>query len=1113
MSIIINFKKRTYRNSNTRGKSNAYKGLNAHRSLTKCESLIEPLLNQPLLKQSLLNKNVATFAKSFAKQISIKQVSIIALALAVCLSSPALATAQADGRAVQAGQVAFASQATQTGQAIPANQPIQYDQAVFAGQEINTGQAAQQTLQAVPNPPSSLFDIIYESSTSYPITAGATYENIKRFTSEGWLNINVIRVDTGNPYIKLDSLVNPESIQVLTSVPDLARFKNAAGAINGSFFNWSRIPGLNSPIGPMVESGTIKTAASDFNKYGNSMATFAMDKEGRLLYEFWKTDIKLVNQDGTAIPIARYNTQLNNNGELTLYDRNWATMSIGRPVDTSDTANTVDTGDTWDTGSTTKDANIYDANTYRDIYADAFTDIIEMVVHGNTVIDIRHNLPPVEIPQEGYIVVAANNNTKLISDNFKAGDTVFTEIVTSPDWNNISMAISGGAIILKDGVIPSSFSHNSPGRHPRTAIGSTRDEKQVIMVTVDGRQQGSLGITLPELAYLMLELGAYNAINLDGGGSATMAVRKPGTNIIEVVNNPSDGMPRKVGNAAGVISTAPKSSLAGLIIDTEDKNVFVNTTRSYTIRGYDMYFNPVEVDPASVKWSVSGIEGNFEGNVFRPTSVGSGKIIASIGEITAEHEVNSLSSPVQLILNEKMVSIQVNGKQKFTVTGKNKNGYYAKINPGDVQWTVYGDIGNFEGDTFTATAEGTGYIEAAVGNTKAYCGVMAARDAVIVIDDFEKPNGAYLSYPENIPGSYELSAEQKRSGSYSGKLTYDFSDSTGSRASYLLFSDGGYKLDKNVHGIGLWIYNTNPNPNWFRALVYDSAGGRHFIDFTQKMDWTGWKYVEADISAIESKPLTLARLYIVQIQDVPDAGSVYLDDLTIICAPDMPGEHIEIPGDTIPVDEANRPIVYEEGQDSLRFAVFSQSSRITTPLERLLLLRLSTRINGYMDAAVFMGKNSGEAAEKVGRPHLTVYTGFRSMDVKNSRFIQLDTTKGGLRQGSSEQWKWFLNQMESFNGDNIFIFMDVPPGSFSDNLEAGLFQDILTEYRQKTGKNIWVFYKGNENSSYMERGIKYLSCAGLDIEGLDPSNTGLVQYINVVVKGKEVTFRFVPVTE
>ena len=122
------------------------------------------------------------------------------------------------------------------------------------------------------------------------------------------------------------------------------------------------------------------------------------------------------------------------------------------------------------------------------------------------------------------------------------------------------MAITGGAIILEDGSIPTSFSHNSPGRHPRTAIGSSKDGDQVIMVTVDGRQQSSLGMTLTELASLMLELGAHNAINLDGGGSTTMAARRPGTRNVNVVNNPSDGMPRKVGNAVGVISTAPSSS-------------------------------------------------------------------------------------------------------------------------------------------------------------------------------------------------------------------------------------------------------------------------------------------------------------------------------------------------------------------------------------------------------------------------------------------------------------------------------------------------------------------------------------------------------------------------
>ena len=104
-----------------------------------------------------------------------------------------------------------------------------------------------------------------------------------------------------------------------------------------------------------------------------------------------------------------------------------------------------------------------------------------------------------------------------------------------------------------------------------------------------------------------------------------------------------------------------------------------------------------------------------------------------------------------------------------------------------------------------------------------------------------------------------------------------------------------------------------------------------------------------------------------------------------------------------------------------------------------------------------------------------------------------------------------MQQLQSFKGDNVFIFLNDPPQKFSDSLEAGLFQDILTEYRQTTGKNVWVFYKGDENTSYMERGIKYLSCTGLDIEGLDPSNTDPVQYILVVVKGKEVTFQFKPI--
>ena len=61
-------------------------------------------------------------------------------------------------------------------------------------------------------------------------------------------------------------------------------------------------------------------------------------------------------------------------------------------------------------------------------------------------------------------------------------------------------------------------------KHPRTAVG-IRDNGDWVFVVVDGRFQGVFGgMTMKELADLMLELGCIEALNLDGGGSSTMVV-------------------------------------------------------------------------------------------------------------------------------------------------------------------------------------------------------------------------------------------------------------------------------------------------------------------------------------------------------------------------------------------------------------------------------------------------------------------------------------------------------------------------------------------------------------------------------------------------------------
>lgn len=49
-----------------------------------------------------------------------------------------------------------------------------------------------------------------------------------------------------------------------------------------------------------------------------------------------------------------------------------------------------------------------------------------------------------------------------------------------------------------------------------------------------------------------------------------------------------------------------------------------------------------------------------------------------------------------------------------------------------------------------------------------------------------------------------------------------------------------------------------------------------------------------------------------------------------------------------------------------------------------------------------------------------------------------------------------LKQLDSFNGDNLFIFMENAPNKFSDSLEGNLFKTVLSEHKDKI-KNIWVF--------------------------------------------------------
>jgi hypothetical protein len=171
---------------------------------------------------------------------------------------------------------------------------------------------------------------------------------------------------------------------------------------------------------------------------------------------------------------------------------------------------------------------------------------IEISVRNGRVAAVAEDAGSQPIPADGYILSASGKARAWAVAYLRPDVRVALDekLVSSPPLPFQAEAIlGGGPHLLKDGRTLGAAEADTEGfsgpdftfkRHPRTATG-TRPDGTIILVTVDGRQPKiSVGMTVEELAALMLELGCVDAINLDGGGSTTMVVRG------RVVNSPSD---------------------------------------------------------------------------------------------------------------------------------------------------------------------------------------------------------------------------------------------------------------------------------------------------------------------------------------------------------------------------------------------------------------------------------------------------------------------------------------------------------------------------------------------------------------------------------------------
>jgi hypothetical protein len=161
--------------------------------------------------------------------------------------------------------------------------------------------------------------------------------------------------------------------------------------------------------------------------------------------------------------------------------------------------------------------------------------------------------------EAGSAVLALRGSAQSLAAGLAEGQEIAVKISTTGlPSGRLQNAIGGGSRLLSKGQIavdaeaqgyPASFGID---RHPRTAIGLTRDG-DLLILAVDGRQAGlSGGASLAELAALMQARGCVEAINLDGGGSTSLSVGGV------VVNRPSDGAVRPISNALLLMPSGPE---------------------------------------------------------------------------------------------------------------------------------------------------------------------------------------------------------------------------------------------------------------------------------------------------------------------------------------------------------------------------------------------------------------------------------------------------------------------------------------------------------------------------------------------------------------------------
>ena len=331
----------------------------------------------------------------------------------------------------------------------------------------------------------------YGNVRKHFVKDGVVHIRMTKYLSGNPIRLNIIEINPSvNPDIKITPVMAGEKLAKKSTVVSMSRKNSAFAAINGSYFK----PQTGVPLGILMINKKILTGPIyDRVALGITDSGFKMDRvslNAKLNYLGRELKVNNINQPRTLCT------------DVLIYTEEWGNLSPATPK-----------------------------------YG------IQIAIQDGKV--VAKSTSPIAIPKNGFVISApqskigeflAEEKAKTKIMNKISTPLITLDIKTNPDWDDVNHIIGGGPFLVKNGNVYVDYIEEKfkpiAGRNPRTAIGYTK-EGNFIMVTIDGREQKSVGAGLFELAKVMKSFECQYAMNLDGGGSSTMQVNG------QIVNTPS----------------------------------------------------------------------------------------------------------------------------------------------------------------------------------------------------------------------------------------------------------------------------------------------------------------------------------------------------------------------------------------------------------------------------------------------------------------------------------------------------------------------------------------------------------------------------------------------